>query len=230
MDECERNIRTRALIGEDGVRTLFGKKIAVFGLGGVGSACAEALARSGVGTLMLVDYDVVEVSNLNRQSVATVETLGMRKTEAMHRRILSVSPLTRTDCLDIRYSPYTAENFDLSGCDFVIDCVDSVSAKAELAKHCQEMRIPEISCMGVGNRLDPLRLRIGDIKDAVNDPLASAVRKALRRENIVSLCVLYSDEPPLHIKSRSVGSTAFVPPAAGLALAGYAVRNLLSLR
>ena len=229
MDERERNRRTRALIGDEGIRILSEKSVAVFGLGGVGSACAEALARSGIGTLALVDFDTVELSNLNRQLVATTHTLGMNKTDAMRERVLAVSPQTAVICHNIRYTPETSQAVDLSKYDFVIDCIDMVGAKTEIAAQCLSLNLPEISCMGVGNRFDPLLLRIGDIKDAVNDPLASAVRRSLRKHNIAALRVLYSEEPPVRTSEGIVGSSAFVPPAAGLAMAGFAVRNMLNL-
>lgn len=224
--------RTARLIGENGIAKLNKSRIAVVGLGGVGGACAEALARAGVGRLLVIDKDIVEKSNLNRQIVSEKSVIGMRKVDAMRLRLNAVS-----DCIvDSAHVFVGVGNVSLalSGhIDFIIDAIDNVTAKLELIKYAKAHDIGIISCMGAGNRLDPTALYITDIYKTEGCPLARAVRKGCREIGIERLPVVMSSEPPIPHQngenSRVPGSSPFVPPAAGLAMASYAVKMLCAI-
>ena len=226
--------RTALLLGEAGVEGLGRRRVAVFGLGGVGGHCAEALARSGVGHLLLVDGDVVARSNLNRQIVATQETVGRPKAEAMRERILSILPDADVEARSLFYLPETADQIDLAGYDYIVDAVDTVSAKLELAVRTHALGIPLVSCMGAGNKLDPSQFRVSDIFETSGCPLARVMRRELRARGIPRLEAVWSPEEPRMPQGggedgsgkRTPGSVAFVPPAAGLLLAGVVVRRL----
>lgn len=260
----EELVRTAMLLGEDGVETLEKKRVALFGIGGVGGHAAEALARSGVGALDLIDSDVVSLSNLNRQIIATHDTVGRKKTEVMRERILSINPDCAVVCRDTFYLPEKRGEFPFREYDYIVDAVDTVTAKIDLAAAAQEYGIPIISSMGTGNKLDPSRLEIADIYETSVCPLAKVMRRELKKRGIRKLTVVYSREEAKkpygifraggeggmqtdggkrdttdwgrdgeereEIKKpfrRSVpGSTAFVPAAAGLLMAGYVVRHL----
>lgn len=226
--------RTEALLGTEGVQKLRRSALAVFGLGGVGGSCAEALARAGVGRLILVDHDRVQPSNLNRQAAALHSTLGMRKVDALGKRLLDINPDLRIDAYPVFYSRDSESSVPLNDCDGVIDCMDSLEAKLLLAEAAQQADFFLLSAMGAGNRQDPLRFRFADIYATHTCPLARRMRKACRERGIASLRVLYSDEEPMAPKTDQgsnprpiLGSLPFVPPAAGMALAGEAVRLLL---
>lgn len=233
--------RTEQILGQEALKRLAGTRVAVFGLGGVGGHCAEALARSGIGALDLIDMDSVEETNLNRQLIALRSTLGKRKTDVMRDRILDIDPETRVVTHDLFYLPETADQIPLDPYDYVVDAIDNVTAKVYLAKQCLDLGIPLISCLGTGNRLDPSRLRVTDIFQTAGDPLARAVRSKLRKEGIDHLTVVFSDEKPVRALQKSAaapddaaeihvphspGSTAFVPAAAGLLMASFVVREL----
>lgn len=221
--------RTAKLIGESGIEKLNKSRVAVIGLGGVGGACAEALARAGIGRLLIIDKDIVEKSNLNRQIVSEKNVIGMRKVDAMRLRLNAVS-----DCIvDSAHVFIGTHNVSraLSGrIDYIIDAVDNVTAKLELIKYAKAHEIGIISCMGAGNRLDPTALYITDIYKTERCPLARAVRKGCREIGVKSLPVVMSNEPPIPHQggenSRVPGSSPFVPPAAGLAMAYYAIKSL----
>ena len=220
--------RTAYLIGTDGVELLAGKHVALFGVGGVGGYVAEALGRAGVGALTLVDKDTVSVSNINRQLIATYETIGQKKTEVMAKRLYTVNPEIRIECRDCFFLPDTADEFDFTEYDYVIDAVDTVTAKIELVKRAQEAGVPVISCMGTGNKLDPGRFEIADISKTSVCPLAKVVRRELRKCGITRLKVLYSKEEPIKHQAGAVpGSISFVPPVAGLMIAGEVIKDLL---
>lgn len=226
--------RTALLLGREGVERLAAASVAVFGLGGVGSYAAEALARAGVGRLVLVDGDVVEETNLNRQLVALRSTLGRPKAKVAAERVRDISPDCRTEGHVLYYlsgKGRTQGKGLIDGCDYVADCIDMVSAKLALAEECRDKGIPLISAMGCGNRLDPTRFKAADIYDTAGCPLCRVMRRELRRRGIPSLRVVYSDEPARTPDSRgerspSPGSLSFVPAAAGLILAGEIVRAL----
>ncbi|MDD4080447.1 MAG: tRNA threonylcarbamoyladenosine dehydratase [Eubacteriales bacterium] len=225
--------RTEALLGQEGIRLLQNATMAVFGVGGVGGSCAEALTRCGVGRLILVDNDRIQPSNLNRQVIALHSTLGMLKTEAMRARLLDINPELKIDTYPFFYSPETQDMVPLDSCDAVIDCVDTLEAKLLLAKKAQTDDYIFLSAMGAGFRQDPLRFRFADIYETKSCPLARRMRKACRERGIKSIRVLYSEEEPMPRKTDPgmlrppPGSLPFVPPVAGLALAGEAVRLLL---
>ena len=233
----ERFARTRMLLGAEAMEKLSRSRVAVFGLGGVGGYAAEALARSGVGALDLIDNDKVALSNLNRQIIATGETLGMWKTDAARARIQSIHPACEVRTYRTFYLPGETEEFDFSRFDCVVDAIDTVTGKIGLILEAQAAGKPVISAMGTGNKLDPSRLRISDIYETSGCPLARIMRRELRRRGVEHLPVVWSDEPPLKPlepvppedrgQCRDVpGSTAFVPAAAGLLLASWAVRKL----
>ena len=225
--------RTEALLGPEGISRLQQATMAVFGLGGVGGSCAEALARCGVGRLILVDHDRVQPSNLNRQVIALHSTVGMLKTEALTNRLLDINPGLRIEAHPIFYGPDSQDQLNLTRCDAVIDCVDTLEAKLLLALKAQEADYIFLSAMGAGYRQNPLAFCFADIHETKTCPLARRMRKACRERGIDKLRVLYSEEEPLPRKTATQllrpppGSLPFVPPVAGLALAGEAVRLLL---
>ena len=237
MDAQEMLIRTEMLLGTPAMETLAHSHVAVLGLGGVGSWCAEALARSGVGTLTVVDCDEVSVSNLNRQLVATMATVGMPKSQAMAERIIQVAPTSQVRPMNYRYTPEDRETFFRGGYDYIVDAIDTVSAKLDLIQTALERGIPIISALGTGNKLDPTQFQITDISKTMNCPLARVVRKELRSRGIDHHRVLWSAEEPLTPGDageapppgrRSVpGSVAWVPSCAGLMLAGDVVLHLI---
>ena len=230
--------RTRRLIGEAAMEKLARSRVAVFGLGGVGGSCAEALARSGVGTLDLIDSDEVVLSNLNRQAFATRRTIGKKKTDAAKERIKDISPSAAVNPYPIFYLPETADQIPFEAFDYVVDAIDTVTAKIDLILRAKAAGVPIISCMGTGNRLDPSLLEIKDIYKTYGDPLAKVMRHELRKRNVESLEVCCSAEKPIkpleeageeeNGKRRSVpASSAFVPPSAGILIASHVVRRLI---
>lgn len=221
--------RTRRVLGDAGVAKLASSSAAVFGLGGVGSYAAEALARAGVGRLALFDKDVVELTNLNRQLYALRSTLGLPKAEVAARRILDINPEAEIEVHEVFYLPENADEFDLSRYGVVIDAVDTVTAKLELAARAFRSGVPLLSCMGTGNKTDPGRLRLSDISETSVCPLARVMRRELKARGIPRLTVVWSDEPPKS-SGRTPGSVSFVPPAAGMLLAAEAVRLLLEAK
>lgn len=224
--------RTAMLLGEEGVRRLEGAAVAVFGLGGVGSFAAEALVRCGVGRLLLCDGDVVTPSNINRQLLADVNTVGKKKAELMRERVLAINPAARVAFYDCFLTPESADQFALEEYDYIVDAVDSVTAKIELAVRANRLGVPIVSCMGAGNKLDPSRFEVADLYKTSVCPLARVMRRELRRRGVERLKVVYSTEPPVRFaggegeEARAPGSVAFVPPVAGMLLAGAVVRDL----
>ena len=227
--------RSAMLLGEAAIDRLAKKRVAVFGVGGVGSFCIEALARAGVGTLMLFDSDDIAISNLNRQIIALHSTVGRPKADVMRERILDINPDAAVEVHKVFYTAENADRFDLSRCDYVVDAIDTVSSKLELIERATRLGVPIISSMGTGNKLDPARFAIADIYKTSVCPLARVMRYELRRRGIPALKVLYSTEPPLTPKTREApapgrrqtpGSMSFVPPVAGLMIAGEVIRGL----
>ncbi len=234
----ERLSRTKRLIGAESLDRLAKAHVAVFGIGGVGGHAAEALARSGVGTLTLIDPDKVSVSNLNRQIIALKSTVGMPKTEVMRARLADISDELTVICHEVFVTPDNISLFDFASYDFVIDAVDTVSAKIAIIVAAQAANTPVISCMGTGNKLDPSALKITDIGKTAVCPLARVMRYELRRRGITKLPVVYSEETPITPQGdeeKAVhgkvppGSIAFVPAAGGLLLASYAVQQLVNV-
>lgn len=229
----ERSIRTEMVIGEDGLLKLANAHVAVFGLGGVGSYVAEALARTGVGRLTLVDGDTVSESNINRQLIALGSTIGKHKTQVAAERIKDINP----DCTitEKRIFYGEEENFPIDDCDYVVDAIDTVSSKLFLIKSCRDAGVKVISSMGTGNKLDPCLLRVGDIFETKGCPLARVMRKKLREAHIDSLKVVYSTEENTLKQTENSngrhapGSVAFVPGCAGLILASQVIKDILLL-
>lgn len=222
----EQFIRTAALIGKDAMERLANSHAAVFGIGGVGGSCAEALARSGVGTITLFDSDTVEESNINRQAVAFHSTVGRSKTEIMRERILDINPSAKVIVHNVFYLPENADDYPLGIYDYVLDAVDTVAAKLEIAVRAQAAGVRLISSMGTGNKLCPELLEIADIYKTSVCPLARVMRRELKARGVRTLKVVYSKEQPREGMGRTPASCSFVPPAAGLIMAAEAVKDI----
>ena len=221
--------RTELLIGEENIKKLQQSKVAIFGVGGVGSFVVEALARAGVGTLVLIDHDDVDVTNINRQIIATHDSIGRPKVEVAKERILSINPNAEVITYKKFFSKETEGIID-SSLDYVVDCVDTVTAKIEIILRAKELDIPVISSMGTGNKLDPTKFEVEDIYSTSVCPLAKVMRKELRARNIDSLKVVYSKEEPIkNSEGRTPGSISFVPSSAGLIIAGVVIKDILKM-
>ena len=229
--------RTELLLGSAAMERLQKARVAIFGLGGVGGYAAEALARSGIGTLDLFDHDTVSLTNLNRQILATHDTVGKLKVDAAKARILSINPHAVVNAHPVFYMPDTANQYDFSVYDYIVDAIDTVTAKLCMIQNAVAAGVPIISCMGTGNKLDPTALQVTDISKTTVCPLARIMRKELRKRGIDHLKVVYSTEEALipvgaeeeaaALGKRTIpGSTAFVPGVAGLILAGEVIRDL----
>ena len=242
--------RTELLLGKDAMERLYAARVAVFGIGGVGGYTAEALARSGIGTLDLVDDDRVCLTNINRQIFATRKTVGHYKVEAARERLLTINPKMTVNVHQCFYLPETAEQFDFTEYDYVVDAIDTVTGKLQLVEAANAAGTPIISSMGAGNKLDPTAFRVADIYDTSVCPLARVMRKELKKRGIRALKVVYSQEPPMTpIETDEIscakncvcppgterictdrraipGSTAFVPPVVGLIIAGEVIKDL----
>ncbi|MDE7362694.1 MAG: tRNA threonylcarbamoyladenosine dehydratase [Oscillospiraceae bacterium] len=222
--------RTERLLGEPAMKRLSECRVAVFGIGGVGGHAAEALVRSGIGALDIIDGDEVAVSNLNRQIIALHSTVGLPKTDAAEKRFLDINPALRLTKHQLRLSEETVGRFDFSAYDYVIDAIDDVRAKVLLAVKCQEARTPLISSMGTGNKLDPTRFRVSDIYETSVCPLARVMRHELKKAGVERLKVVWSTElpaAPTKEGERVVpASCSFVPSVAGLIIAGEVIGEL----
>lgn len=221
--------RTARIIGEDGVNALKAATVAVFGTGGVGSYACEALGRAGVGHLIFIDKDAVDETNMNRQLVADLTTLGRNKAEIMAERVRRVNPSCDVQALVKRYNPSDDEFIPSLHADFIIDAIDDVPAKVAMAVCCWKHKIPEISSMGTSNRLHPEMLEIADIYKTRECHLARKMRKALKEARVRHLPVVYSREPAHKIigEGYQPGSISFVPPVSGMMMAGYVIREIL---
>lgn len=248
----EQFARTRILLGEAAMERLAGARVAVFGIGGVGGYVCEALVRSGVEALDLIDSDKVSLTNLNRQIIATHETVGRYKTEVMRERILSINPQAEVQVYNCFFLPENADQFPFAQYDYVVDAVDTVTAKIELVLKAKMETVPIISSMGAGNKLDAGAFRVADLYETKVCPLARVMRRELKKRNVEHLKVVYSEEEPIQPleesgdstdsfqsgtdeemreeKRRAVpGSVAFVPSVAGLMIAGEVVKDLISV-
>ena len=227
--------RTELLLGSGAYETLSSKRVAVFGVGGVGGYTVEALARAGVGTLDLIDSDCVCLSNINRQIIATRKTLGMLKVDAAAERCRDINPDIKVNTYPVFFLPENAEDFDFSKYDYVVDAVDTVSAKIGIVQKAKELGVPAISSMGAGNKLHPELFEVADIYETSVCPLARVMRRELKKRGINSLKVVYSKEPPAETNApvengkKIPGSVSFVPSAAGLIIAGEVIKDLLGI-
>ena len=233
----EEVLRTAMLLGEEAVTRLTAARVAVFGIGGVGGYVVEALARAGIGAIDLIDNDDVSLSNINRQILATHSTVGMAKVEAGKRRILDINPEAKVTCWQLFFNGETAQQFDFTQYDYIVDAIDTVTGKLALVEKAVAAGTPIICCMGTGNKLDPSRFEVADISKTTMCPLARIMRKELSKRGIKHLKVVYSKEEALTptgweeeaaaIGKRQIpGSVSFVPGAAGLVLAGEVIRDI----
>lgn len=226
--------RSALLLGEDAIEKLASCRVAVFGLGGVGGYVAEALARGGVGALDLIDGDKISVTNINRQILALKSTVGEYKAEAAKRRVQEINPRIRAEARPVFFDKTTQSDFDFSVYDYVVDAIDCVTSKLLLAVKCRDANTPLISCMGTGNKLDPMAFKVADISKTSVCPLARVMRRELKKLGVEKLKVVYSEEPPRRVmcdegEERVPGSASFVPPAAGLLLAATVIGELTDL-
>ncbi len=231
--------RTALLFGTQAMEKLAGCHVAIFGIGGVGGYVVEALARSGVGELTLVDNDTISITNINRQIIALQSTVGQPKVDVAKARVLDINPSCKVHAKQLFFLPETADQFDFNAYDYVVDAIDTVTGKLQLIEKAKEADVPIISCLGAGNKTDPTAFQVADIQKTSIDPLARVLRKELKKRGISHLKVVYSTEAPitpedtdpaeLEGTSRRAlpGSNAWVPSAAGLILAGQLVEDLL---
>lgn len=229
-----RFIRTELLLGKEGMIKLKNSTVAVFGIGGVGSFACEALVRSGLGKIILVDYDIIDISNINRQIHATSSTVGLPKVEVMKKRLLEINPELDIEVYQEKYNDETREKLISTDYDYVIDAIDMITSKIDLITTCKEKNIPIISSMGAGNKLNPTLLEVGDIYSTHTCPLAKVMRRELKKRNIKDLKVVWSKEKPLSVnlekpgvRKAVPGSISFVPSVAGLILASEVVKDLV---
>lgn len=218
--------RTGLLLGDEGLGKLSSARVAVFGIGGVGGYVCEALVRSGVKTFDIIDSDKVSPSNINRQIIATHSTIGRLKVDVMKERMLSINPEASVNAYECFFIPENASSFPFGDYDYVVDAVDTVTAKIALVMECKERGVPIISSMGAGNKLDPTAFKVADIYDTKVCPLAKVMRKELKARGVDSLKVVYSEEKPI-INTRPPGSVAFVPSVVGLIIAGEVIKDII---
>ncbi len=225
--------RTELLLGKEGVEKLKNSRVAVFGLGGVGGYVVEALVRAGVGSLDLIDNDTINQSNLNRQIIATSQTLGKLKTQAFRERVLSINPDCKITTHELFFMPENSDQIDFNNYDYVIDAVDTVTAKIEIIVKAKTASVKVISSMGTGNKLDATCFKVADIKKTSVCPLAKVLRRELKNRGIDSLKVVYSEEQPIKIPQdlenteKTIGSISFVPSVAGLIIAGEVIKDII---
>ncbi len=239
----EQFIRTQMLLGSEAMNRLRNSRVAIFGIGGVGGYAAEALARSGIGAFDLIDMDMVSISNINRQIIAAMSTVGRYKTEVMRDRILDINPQADVVVHNCFYLPENEQEFNFNQYDYIVDAMDTVTAKISIICKAKKLQIPVISSMGAGNKMDAAAFRAGDISNTSVCPLARVMRRELKKRGIDSLKVVYSKEKPmkpmeefmeessdtgmLSNRRSTPGSVSFVPPVAGLLLAGEVVKDII---
>ena len=233
--------RTRILLGDEAMERLNKARVAVFGIGGVGGHVVEALVRSGIGCIDIIDKDTVSVTNINRQLIATTKTVGMDKVDVMKERILEINPEVKVNAHKCFYLPKTKDLFDFNEYDYIVDAVDTVTAKIMLVMQANEANTPIISSMGAGNKLDPTAFEVADIYKTSVCPLAKVMRKELKKRGVKKLKVVYSKEEPIKAqafienddevsaKRATPGSIAFVPSVVGLIIAGEVIKDLAKL-
>lgn len=229
----ERFLRTELLVGNKASEVLSNSSVALFGVGGVGGVVAEALIRSGVGALTVFDGDTVDITNFNRQIIADEKTVGKAKTDVIKDRLSSINPRAKIDMHKVFYLPENADDFDFGGYDYVIDAIDTVTAKIEIIRRAKFAGVPVISCMGTGNKIDPTTLRVADVSQTKGCPLARVMRRELKKRGIEGVKVVYSEEQPrvavsaLSDGKKTVPSMIFVPAVAGLLIAKEVVFDLI---
>ena len=234
--------RTRLTFGKDNMEKIYNARVIVFGIGGVGSYVVEALVRSGLGAIDIVDDDRICLTNLNRQLYALYSTIGKDKVDVAEARIHDINPDCKVTKWKTFYMPDTADQFDFSQYDYIVDCIDTVTGKLEIIKRAKELKKPVISCMGAGNKVDPTKLQVADITRTSVCPLAKVIRQELKKRRIKKVKVVYSKEVPVKIddsslkeelkegKHRIPGSNAFVPSVVGLIIAGEVIKDLISCK
>ncbi len=228
----ERFVRTALVFGDEGMSRLMGSRVAVFGVGGVGGHCVQALARAGIGSIDVFDDDAVSITNINRQAVATTSTIGRPKVEVIRDQILDINPEARVVCHQMFYTPENADETDLSAYDYIVDAIDTVKAKVELICRAKAAGVPIISAMGAGNKLDPTRFEVEDLAKTSVCPLCRVMRTQLKKRGIAHHKVVYSREEPVRVVAdnsngrHAPGSVSFVPPVMGLILAGEVIKDL----
>lgn len=223
----ERFSRSSRILGEQKMEKLNKSSVIVFGIGGVGGAVLEALVRGGVGTVAVVDKDTVDITNINRQIIATNDNIGKKKVDVAEKRALSINPNINFKKYDLFYLPETAEEIDLSKYDFIVDAIDNVTAKLELIERAYKLKVPVISSMGTGNKLHPELFEITDINKTSVCSLARVMRRELKNRGVKKLTVVYSKEEPVKTESSVPGSVSFTPPVAGYLMAGYVINKLI---
>ncbi len=226
--------RSSYLLGEEGMLKLNNSKVAIFGIGGVGSYCAEALARTGIGELILIDYDIIDITNINRQVHATTKTIGLAKVDVMKTRLLEINPELIVTTFRDKYGEDNRDMLLINDYSYVIDAIDMVSAKIDLVTNTIKMGIPIISSMGAGNKLNPIEFKVKDIYETKVCPLARVMRTELRKRGVKGLKVVYSEEAPLDVnlgdkdrRKAIPGSIAFVPSVVGLIIASEVIKDLI---
>ena len=223
----QRFSRSSRILGEQKMEKLNKSSVIVFGIGGVGGAALEALVRGGVGTVAVVDKDTVDITNINRQIIATSDNVGEKKVDVAEKRALSINSKINFKKYDLFYLPETAEEIDLAEYDFIVDAIDNVTAKLELIERANRLNVPIISSMGTGNKLHPELFEIADINKTSVCPLARVMRRELKNRGVKKLTVVYSKEEPIKTENSVPGSVSFTPPVAGYLMAGYVINKLL---
>ncbi|MBE5799376.1 MAG: tRNA threonylcarbamoyladenosine dehydratase [Clostridiales bacterium] len=228
----DRFVRTALVFGDEGMSRLRGARVAVFGVGGVGGHCVQALARAGIGAIDVFDDDVVSVTNINRQAVAMTSTIGRPKVEVIRDQILDINPDCAVTCRQMFYTPENADSVDLSVYDYIVDAIDTVKAKVELICRANALGVSIISAMGAGNKLNPTRFEVADLSKTSVCPLCRVMRTQLKKRGIAHHKVVYSKEEPVRVVAdesggrHAPGSVSFVPPVMGLILAGEVIKDL----
>lgn len=223
----ERFSRSTRILGEQKMEKLNKSAVIVFGIGGVGGAVLEALVRGGVGAVAVVDKDTVDITNINRQIIATNDNIGEKKVDVAEKRALSINPNINLEKYDLFYLPETADEINLSEYDFIVDAIDNVTAKLELIERADKLRVPIISSMGTGNKLHPELFEITDINKTSVCPLARVMRRELKNRGVKKLTVVYSKEEPIKTENSVPGSVSFTPPVAGYLIASHVINKLI---
>ncbi len=221
--------RTEILIGKEAIKKLEKSKVAIYGIGGVGSFVVEGLVRAGIGHILLIDNDVVSISNLNRQIHANIQTIGKKKTQVMKERMLKINQNLKVDTFMAQELIQGEESIINDSFSYIVDSVDTVSTKIKLMEKANQAKVPILSCMGTGNKLDPTKFEIVDIEKTSVCPLARVIRKEAKKRNLHGIKVLYSKEEPKQVKNQEIiGSISFVPSVAGLIIAGEVVKDIIA--